>query len=36
VGDDAQSGQHIGANAVTVITCPLGSGTSIVVGWEIS
>ena len=32
-----QSGQlNIGANAVTVITCPLGSGSKIAFGWEIS
>lgn len=35
VGDDVQSGQlNNGANAVTVITCPLGSGTSIAFGCD--
>jgi len=35
VGDDVQSGQlNNGANAVTVITCPLGSGSKIAFGCD--
>ena len=35
MGDDVQSGQlNNGANAVTVITCPQGSGSSIAFGCD--